>query len=242
MVALKHPATAVGHSPTACDLQASKIRTGASGADVSELADAWTTLMDVLAELAPRSREKIRPGSPSGPDLVERDLGITLSPALREWFALHGGTGLSFEAMFLPQAIPLSPDEAIADSRVNREIWSEFDDDIEGPAALGEAGEVARTWLADYVMVGADGCGGGLFVDNRPGLAHGCVRWWDKTESDDDYGNGPVAPSLSSLILAVADGLRSGTLLFQDRAWLQPLRAEARDGRLEWTDRRGGQP
>lgn len=35
-------------------------------------------------------------------------------------------------------------------------------------------------------MIGADGMGGGLFVDLRPGAHHGCVRFWDKVDADYD--------------------------------------------------------
>jgi hypothetical protein len=62
-----------------------------------------------------------------------------------------------------------------------------------------------------------------------------------QTESDDDYGDGPVAPSLSSLIRAVTASLRDGKLVFPNRGWLVPLRAIAQDGRIEWLDLRDQQ-
>lgn len=209
---------------------------------MSELTDAWSELLDLLRTRAPISRDQIRPGGPEGPDLVERELGITLAPEVREWFTLHGGTGMDFDATFLPQAIPMSAEEAVRDSRMIHEIWREFDEQDGERRDQHQAGQVARTWLSEYVMVGSDGCGGGFFVDNRPGPANGCVRWWDKTESDDDYGDGPVAPSLSSLIRSVTASLRDGKLVFPNRGWLVPLRAIAQGGRIEWLDLRNEQP
>jgi cell wall assembly regulator SMI1 len=196
---------------------------------VSGLSEAWQKLLAELDLRAPVARACIRPGSREGAVLVERELGISLPEEVREWFTLHDGTGMTFDAMLLPGHLVLSPREAVDDTRMIHEIWSEFDDSADsGPG--DQAGDVARTWLPEFVMVGSDGCGGGIFVDTRPGPAQGCVRQWDKVEADDDYGEGPVAASLVDLIRGTTTSLREGTPV------LHGITAVLADGHLEWSD------
>ena len=198
---------------------------------MSEISQAWAELMSELDSRAPASRADIRPGNSGGADLVERELGISLSGELREWFSLHDASGLRFDTVLLPEAVIMSPREAADDSRMIRDIWAENDAEWDGGQERdteNSAGQVAHTWLPEYVMVGSDGCGGGLFVDTRSGPQQGCVRWWDKTEADDDYGDGPIASSLSQLLRAVLASVRSG------RPVVHGLAARIRDERLEW--------
>jgi cell wall assembly regulator SMI1 len=207
-------------------------RTAAVEADVSALSHAWAELMTELDARAPASRSDVRPGTSDGPELVERELGIALPNELREWFTLHEGTGMRWDTMLLPSTLILSPSEAVDDSRLICNVWSE--ESLESAQMAREqpteAGEIVYTWPAEYVMVGADGCGGGLFVDTRPGSRQGCVRWWDKTEADDDYGEGPIALSLAALIHTIAASLRDGTPA------MHGLTATIQDGRLQWRE------
>lgn len=71
-----------------------------------------------------------------------------------------------------------------------------------------------------------DGGGGGLFVDQRPGPEQGCVRWWDKVDSDNS-DEGHAAPSLLHLITVLAPAVRNRTPI---AGWVP----EVVDGALDW--------
>ena len=196
---------------------------------MAQLMEAWNGLLNELGERAPVSLAAVRPGSAEGPIIVERELGIALPAELREWFTLHDGCGLSFKAMILPSSVPMSPLEAVQDTKMIYEIWSEQEDQTEFASEdPGPAGTIAYTWLREFVMVGSDGCGGGLFVDVRSGPQQGCVRFWDKTEADDDYGEGPIAPSLAALFRSITASIRdSSSTTFGYHAVIE-------DGSIEW--------
>jgi hypothetical protein len=87
------------------------------------------------------------------------------------------------------------------------------------------AGLVAFTWLDEYLMIGEDGGGGGLFVDQRPGPQQGCVRWWDKVGADGDEEL--AAESLVQLITDLAPAVRNCTSI---AGWVP----DVVDGTLEW--------
>lgn len=188
--------------------------------------------MALLAEVAPLTRAAIRPPAQTT-DRLRSVLGPELTDELEEWFGLHDGAGYESLARVLPINFLVSLDEAIELTSMTREIWAEFDDDREQAVAAEQsaAGTVARTWLSQYIYIGNDTMGGGLFVDIRPGARQGCVRNWDDTEADDDYGQGPIAASLAGLITAVSANVRSGVPIPQ-----MPYRAVIQDGKLDWTD------
>jgi cell wall assembly regulator SMI1 len=156
-----------------------------------------------------------------------------LPDELRVWFDLHDGTGYEWAGQLAPDNYLVSVDEAIKATRLTREIWSEFEDARSYADTSPErsiAGTVMATWLPEYVYVGQDTYGGGLFVDTRPGELQGCVREWDKTEADDDYGRGPIATSLADLVVALATALRT------DEPFARlGHRATLVDGTLEWS-------
>lgn len=188
--------------------------------------------MDLLAEVAPLTRAEVRPAAPST-DRLRTELGLTPTAELDEWFSLHDGAGDEWHARLLPINFLLSVAKAIKRTKTTREIFSQFTDhrDEAVEAEQSDAGTVAGTWLLQYVYVGDDTCGGGLFVDIRSGPLQGCVREWDKTEWDYDYGHGPVAANLAALITMVSASVRTGAPIAQ-----MPYRAVTQDGRLEWMD------
>jgi cell wall assembly regulator SMI1 len=198
---------------------------------MSALSEAWSELLAEVAVRAPHSYELVRPGDADGPAEIERDLAVVLSSEVREWFALHSGVGRSWGGELLPGRLIMSPAEAVRTSRMIYEIWSEFSETADfAEQNPGVAGDVAYTWLREYVMVGDDMCGGGLFVDTRSGPLQGCVRQWDKTEADDDYGNGPVARSLAALLESALASVREGS------PTVYGLVAEMTDGKISWRE------
>ena len=210
--------------------------TNASSTDkirgVSALTSAWRDYLELLAEVAPLTFAAVRPAAPMT-DRLPSELGVEPTDELNEWFGLHDGAGYASNGKVLPINFLVSLDEAIDLTTMTREIYSEFEDG-RGHAAEAErsvAGAVARTWLRRYVYIGNDTMGGGLFVDIRSGPRQGCVRKWDDTEADDDYGRGPIAASLADLVTNVAASVRTGTPITQ-----MPYRAIIQDGQLDWTD------
>lgn len=199
---------------------------------VSELTSAWREYVDVLAEVAPLTRAAIRPAT-GAINRLRSELGLEPTVELAEWFSLHDGAGYETHGQLLPINFLVSLDEAIKLTTMTREICAEFEEEREHAvgAEQSAAGTVARTWLPEYVYIGNDTMGGGLFVDIRSGALQGCVRNWDDTEADDDYGRGPIAASLAALITMVSANLRTGAPIAQ-----MPYRAVTRDGQLDWTD------
>jgi len=155
---------------------------------MSDLARVWSNYLDVLAVEAPATRAALLPAVDLDLAAAQRELGVSLLPDVVTWFGLHGGSGHTFESAILPACMAFDLPSAVSDSVVVRDIWKEFaeDADVEPDSAQGRtAGSVVRTWPDEYLMIGSDGSGGGLFVDQRPGPLQGCVRWWDKVEADD---------------------------------------------------------
>lgn len=186
------------------------------------LAAAWNGLLDELAELAPLTRGLVRPPRPSGE--VEGVLGrlpVRVPDLVLAWFALHDGVAWgsppvpTIAGSVLPFATPLSVHESVRDTLMIHEIWSASDDALEfdrqnpgdDPRRL-HAGHSVGTWLDEYLLIAADGMGGGIFIDLRPGPLHGCLRNWDKVDAD-GYGDELVAESLPDLLGAVRAGLRT---------------------------------
>lgn len=194
---------------------------------MNELTSAWREYLDVLAVEAPVTRAAILPPAELDLAAAEKALRSPLLPELVTWFGLHGGSGYTFDCAFLPFCMPNDLPGAVKDSVMIRDIWQE-DLDADDLIAQGAraAGTVAGTWLDPYVMIAEDGSGGGLFVDQRPGPLQGCVRWWDKVESD-NYEDGYASPSLLQLITDLAPAVRDRTPVI---GWVP----EVVDGALDW--------
>lgn len=165
-------------------------------------------------------------------DLIaaQRDLRVSLLPDLVTWFGLHGGSGHTFECTILPACMALDLPSAVDESVMIRGIWEEtrevFGVDLDSEEAR-TAGSVVWTWPDEYLMIGADGSGGGLFVDQRPGPLQGCVRWWDKVDADAHGGEGPEAASLLQLVTNLAAAVRNRTPI----GYYIPVVV---DGELDW--------
>jgi cell wall assembly regulator SMI1 len=177
---------------------------------MSDVERVWLGLLEELAERAPATRAALR--APVAPDAaVARDaaadaLGLELSPELAEWFGLHDGADPFFHGQLLPFNSVLGLRAAVDGVLGTRQIWWSGDDDH---LAWDDepAGTVANTWLTRYVYLGQDGMGGGVFADLRPGPLHGCIRFWDKTDADDQPH---IADSLTGLLAGVHRAIATG--------------------------------
>jgi len=179
-----------------------------SGRDVDRIQVAWQKLLSELERHARTTRKALRPPGPPVHD-VEARLPTPLNEELRSWFALHGGFDPWGAGQVFPFNTAVDLAAAVDHTLLTRSIWQAnlFDEQDLGQLGRQPPGSVARTWLDAYVVIAQDGTGGGLFVDLRPGILHGCVRWWDKVDADDFE---VLATSVAALLTDVTYSLRTG--------------------------------
>lgn len=203
---------------------------------MDHLPRAWAEYLEALAIEAPVTRAALRPPQELNIVRAERDLGVALLPELVTWFGLHGVSEDSFGYSILPFCTALDLSSAVSQSVMIRDIWQEDDEDEDLAEDDGEdeeedeeesrtAGSVVFGWEDEYVLIGADGSGGGMFVDQRPGPDQGCVRWWDKTEAD--YSEEYVAKSLLQMVTDLTPAVLNRTAI---AGWVP----EVVEGVLEW--------
>jgi len=195
---------------------------------VDDLTRAWRTYLDVLAEVVPVTRAALLPAGVLDVEDAQQQLKGPLLPELVTWFGLHGGSGYTFNCTVLPFCMALDLRGAVSDSVMIRDIWAGIsaDDDVDPGDESQLAGSVVYTWPNEYLLIGADGGGGGLFVDQRPGPLQGCVRWWDKVEAD-NAAEDVAAASLLHLIAGLAPAVRNRTPI---AGWVPSVV----DGALDW--------
>ena len=181
-------------------------RVKAGGIISDDLVQRWTALLDALVEVAPRTRAAIEPPV-AFDDRLAASLPTPLSPELRRWFGLHNGVGGGWDGWVFPRQFPLGLAEAVASTLATKQIWDGIDFTRVHDPDQQVAGTTCIGWHPAYVYVAESRAGSGLFVDQRPGDLHGCVRPWDRVDSD--YGE-PVAPSLTDLISEVTRGVLTG--------------------------------
>ncbi len=117
-----------------------------------------------------------------------------------------------------------SLERAVEERAMELEVWGEFDEEMGAPDPDTSAGEIAGTYLPEFVpFAGLDGYL--LVVDARPGPLHGCVTAFGKVDCDDE---GPSWVSVSAMLTDLADSLETGAEF--DTRWTPAVV----DGRLEW--------
>jgi cell wall assembly regulator SMI1 len=175
---------------------------------VEKLRVAWRELLAELEQSAPGTRRAIRPPGQSASG-AETRLPVPLNEELRSWFHLHGGCDPWADGQIFPFNTAIDLPTAVEDTLRIRDIWQATSGGEEELRQLArrQAGTTARTWLDSYVAISSDLMGDCLFVDLRPGVLHGCVRWWDKVGADDDFN--VVATSITALLIGVTSSLRT---------------------------------
>ena len=130
-----------------------------------DLAARWEELLDVLAELAPRTRAALLPPVPFDEALAAR-LPEPLTPMLRQWFSLHNGAGREFAGQIFPQGVVLSLADAVDYTLMIKSISDQdpFIARLEAPE-LQVAASRCGEWHRSYVLIADEFAGGGLFVD-----------------------------------------------------------------------------
>jgi hypothetical protein len=96
---------------------------------------------------------------------------------------------------------------------------------------LAPAGSPCKgAWLPRWLPIAGDGCGNDLFVDLRPGPAHGCVRQFLR---DDGAGDAAWWGGAAAMLAEVAAGLSQEVPVHGNRIWVYD------DGTISWdSDRR----
>jgi hypothetical protein len=196
---------------------------------MSELTEAWRELLDELAVRAPASWATILPPA-DDPEVLSRALDVSLSGEVHEWFSLHGGSRRVLEAgRLLPFCFMMSVHESIEHTVAGRELSAD-EEPGQTEATSGDptvAGTSVGTWMHDYVWIGTDAMGGGLYLDLREGPLYGCVREWDKVDADEAD---VIAESLTALVSSQLVSLRSGTPVAAS-AWIMSTDGE---GAIDW--------
>jgi cell wall assembly regulator SMI1 len=174
---------------------------------VEKLQVAWQELLGELELRAPATRRAIRPPRQSA-NSAEARLPVPLNDELRSWFHLHGGCDLCGDGQIFPFNTAIDLPAAVDKTLLIRGIWQGRSSDEEELRQLArqQAGTTARTWLDSYIAISDDRMGDCLFVDLRPGVLRGCVRWWDKVDADDAN---VLATSITALLIDVTRSLRT---------------------------------
>ncbi|MEV4283571.1 SMI1/KNR4 family protein [Actinoplanes xinjiangensis] len=163
---------------------------------------------------------------------AEQRLGVPLPADLVAWW--RAADGMAGRGSLLPPMFtPYSVEEALLSRRswLDRSERSSLRESVDPDALDAQVAMPAGTkcygiWPPLWLPIAADGGGGDLFIDLRPGPATGCLGWFDHEEWLFERASWP---SLGVLLARVAESMTTGT----------PINGripKAVDGRLEWWD------
>ncbi|MFF5263095.1 SMI1/KNR4 family protein [Actinomadura viridis] len=196
----------------------------------------WDTIVDWLNRHCPEELDAI--GPPATEDDVrdaERALGTALPDDLLAWWRrADGQDGLSglLPSFYMPCSIRTALHR--------REMWmTAWNGVMEGadPARFAAFVEQANqatagtpcknAWLPRWLPIANDGGGNDLFVDLRPGPAHGCVRQFFRDAGADDAA---LWDGVAEMLADVAAGLTREVPVQGYRIWVED------DGGISWDD------
>jgi cell wall assembly regulator SMI1 len=180
----------------------------------------WDVIVAWLAGNAPAVRASVRPPAAAENVLeAERRLGIGLPVDLRAWWQRADGQEdfgrlvLSYRPYSVLEALNSRDVWLSAWNGVMQEVAAEMQPPVDFAAWVARenrapAGSPCNSaWLPSWLPIAGDGGGDDLFVDLRPGPAHGCVRAFrrDAGASDDAWWGG-VAEMLADIAAALTLG------------------------------------
>ncbi|MCP2247577.1 SMI1/KNR4 family protein [Lentzea aerocolonigenes] len=150
---------------------------------------------------------------------------ITAPPGATGFWRLTGARNL-----IPPAYTPLSAEDS---NRTRIRKTTEFQVEAE------PAGTTSGIFLQEFVPLAADGMGGYVFVDERPGPESGCVREWDV---DEGSRLPTLWPTIDAMLADIAHSLGTGEPALREH--VKAARAkfvkavlyvpEVRDGLLSW--------
>lgn len=201
-----------------------------------ELEQRWSELYDTLVVAAPATARSIRVGIAASVQPRQVD-GYAFTPELSRLFELQGGQSNEggHSGYFLPMEQLISLERALelrsaalAGSRRLADRDTDFyQGGFDGVVARStEAGSSALITLPAYLPISESVDGGRYYVDLRPGVHHGCVRWFSRDGADE---GGPLWDSIATMLANVRTSVVTGTLIHGQWA---PVFEEG--GYLDW--------
>jgi cell wall assembly regulator SMI1 len=164
-------------------------------ATTARVDQAWTRIERWLRAHAPASARALRPGASAARiDELQRRMSVAFPPDLVASLRRHDGVadmGFALPPFYLPESV----DRIFGDWQVNCSVTAE----------LGGR-ELNGWWHRGFVPFAADGSGGNLVVDQRPG-GHGRVGETDP-ESGSSFERWPA--SVAELLESTAKALETG--------------------------------
>ncbi|MCT9007333.1 SMI1/KNR4 family protein [Streptomyces rhizosphaerihabitans] len=184
----------------------------------------WSRIEHLLARNAPACHARLNP--PADPAVLreaEQEIGRPLPDGLAAWWRAADGVsparptlGETPFRLFPYGCDPYPVEDAL---RRRKEYLCSMRDTVPPPLAdalevwLARCGQdragtyyphdVTPLWLPQWLPVGGDAMGGGLFVDLRAGDQYGCVVRHGTTS----HGPEPSWPNIETLLAHVADTL-----------------------------------
>jgi cell wall assembly regulator SMI1 len=193
-----------------------------------EVDEAWDRIETWLRRDAPPVAAEIN--APAGEQALAAAaaaVGTPLPADLIGWWQRADGmrgTRVSVGALLPPHYVPLSIREALE----SRRVWLEVAADADGTQGVERpepAGSPCDVWQPVWLPIATDGGSSELFVDLRPGAAHGCVMTYDKVDA---ATSAPVWPSVGAMLADVADAFEHETTIAGYFPWVDE------HGTLSW--------
>jgi cell wall assembly regulator SMI1 len=195
--------------------------------------ESWDRIVRWLDRYAPAVAAAV--GPPASTDdiaAVEAALDVPVPADLAAWW--RRANGVPRTSLLPPFYGPHPIVEAMESRRILLEVQGCYGDDPDDAQELAEmaaepAGTPGGQWLSVWLPI----AGGGyeLFVDLRPGPAHGCVMSYDS----EGGAAPPLWPSVTAMLADVAEAMEQDRWVHDHRIW------GADDGRIEWDNHgRGG--
>jgi cell wall assembly regulator SMI1 len=188
--------------------------------------ESWDIIVEWLGRHSPPELALIRP--PAAEDDirdVERSVGVALPDDLVAWW--RRADGQAGKGGLLP---PFYSAYSARMALRSREVWmTAWNGVMEQGSADQFAAYVAQenrapagspckgAWLPRWLPIAGDGGGNDLFVDLRPGPAHGCVRQFLR---DDGAGDAAWWDGVAAMLAEVAAGLRQEARVRGLRIWV----------------------
>ncbi|GAA4055179.1 SMI1/KNR4 family protein [Actinomadura miaoliensis] len=197
--------------------------------------DSWDVIVDWLLRHCPHELDAI--GPPAAEDDIreaERTVGTALPDDLVAWWRrADGQAGLS--SLLPPFYTPCSIQMALDSRKIRMTVWNGVVEQTTDPAQFAAFVErenrasagtpCTGAWLPRWLPIAGDGGGSVLFVDLRPGPAHGCVRRFFR---DGGAGDAVWWGGVAEMLADVAAGLTQEVPVHGYRVWVED------DGRMSW--------
>lgn len=196
--------------------------------------ESWDTIVDWLSRHSPPELALVRP--PAAEDDIRYAAGILgaiLPDDLVAWWLRadgYAGTGSLLPPFYSPYPVLRALDardswmtawSGVMEHHAPEQFAAWMAQQEGAPAGSPCSG----AWLSNWLPIASNAGGADLFVDLRPGPAHGCVR---EFFSDAGAGDAALWSGVAAMLAEVAEGLERGAPVDGFRIWVED------DGRIAW--------